>query len=120
MGGAEAFDLLQECTQRILSQPIRGINLSYWVQRVLMRHSSFLFSQPVLQHALQPLQDAFQVRCATHQNLLRLRGRLVNLRQCGRTLMINQEMTKMAKAGGDADAPSAPLLEYVEGDEELA
>jgi len=113
--GAEAFDLLQECTHRLLSQPVRGQVLCSWIQRVLMRHCAFIFSQPVLHRALQPLHDAFQARCTSHRTLVRLRGRLQALRNCGRLALAS---SKRATSAADASA-SAPLLEYVEGDENI-
>jgi len=114
LSGPEAFDLLQEMSQRLLSQPVRGQVLCTWIQRVLLRHCSFIFSQPVLHRALQPLHDAFQARCASHRTLVRLRGRLQSLRNSGKVMV---EKGKKATLAADASA-SAPLLEYVEGDED--
>jgi len=116
LSGPEAFDLLQELSQRLLSQPIKGQVLCTWIQRVLLRHCAFIFSQPVLHHALQPLHDAFQARCSSHRTLVRLRGRLQALRNCGKLAV---EKGKRSTLAADASA-TAPLLEYVEGDEDDA
>mmetsp|Transcript_24312 Transcript_24312/g.68262 ORF Transcript_24312/g.68262 Transcript_24312/m.68262 type:complete len:623 (+) Transcript_24312:110-1978(+) len=114
LSGPEAFDLLQECTTRLMSQTRRGRSICYWIQQVLVHHCAFIGAQPVLRNALQPLQDAFQARCSSHMALSRLRGRLQMLMNFG---------THQAKAKlpGDAAAPvqQTPLLHYVEGDEDV-
>lgn len=113
--GSEAFDLMQECTHRILSQPARTAVFCRWIQRTIMRHSAFLFSQPALHQALQPLRDVFLARCASNKNLVKLHGRLLMLRNCGRVLDEQNKETKTSD-----DVAKAPLLEYTEGDEDLA
>lgn len=113
LSGAEAFDLLQECTHRLLSQPVRGQVFCTWIQRVIVRHCSYLFSQPVLHRALQPLHDAFNSRCSSHKSLVRLRGRLLTLRNSGRANL------EKSKAKASEDGPGAPLMEYHEGDEDV-
>jgi len=111
--GAEAFDLMQECTHRIMTQPIRGPIFCRWIQRVTLRHGAFLFSQPILHRALQPLHDVFTARCSSNKNLVRLQGRLQTLKYSGRALVEENKNTK-----SNEDVAKAPLLEYTEGDED--
>jgi len=110
LSGTEAFDLLQECTTRLLTQPINGSVLSAWAQRVLARHCAFIGSQPTLRHALVPLHDALQSRTTSYRGLIRLRGRLGMLRN----LATQCESTKKE----ESETIRSALLEYVEGDEE--
>lgn len=109
LSGTEAFDLLQECTQRLLGQPIRGQVLGSWIQRILVHHCAFIGSQPALRGALEPLHDALQARISSHRALLRLRGRL----------QLALQMGKQCLEAGDREKATVrmPLLEYVEGDE---
>lgn len=110
--GAEAFDTLQECTKRLMTQPIRAPILSLWIQRVLIRHYGFIHSQPVLRGALQPLVDAFEARVCTHRELVRLQGRLQMAQKFGRQLLEKRKQEK--------ENVFEPLLVYTEGDEDAA
>merc|ERR1712151_394051 len=109
--GAEAFDTLQECTKRLMTQPIRAPILSLWIQRVLIRHFGFIHSQPVLRDALQPLVDAFEARISTHRELVRLQGRLQTAQKFGRQLLEKKKQER--------DNLFEPLQVYIEGDEEV-
>jgi hypothetical protein len=109
LSGAEAYDLLQECTRRLVSQPIRGQVLASWIQSVLVVHGSFIMSRPVLRQGLEPMHDAFQARIYTHRALTRLRGHLRFLLDLGKHSLedVAQERATVR----------TPLLEYVEQDE---
>jgi len=112
LSGHEAFDLLQECAQRLLQKRVASHILCSWMQRVLLRHCAFISSRPILQRALQPLHDIFEARCSTYRSLVLLRGRMEIARDSGRQVL--------AKKKQERDTVRAPLLEYVEGDEDLA
>merc|ERR1712066_449941 len=109
--GAEAFDTLQECTKRLMTQPIRAPILSLWIQRVSIRHYGFIHSQPILRGALQPLVDAFEARISTHRELVRLQGRLQMAQKFGLQVLEKKKQEK--------ETLHEPLLVYVEGDEEV-
>lgn len=111
LSGSEAFDLLQECAKRLLARPMEGQVYSAWIQRVLLHHCSFIRSQPKLQEALRPLHDSTAARCAGHRGLVRLRGRLQHL--------VFQGKQVLERRAQEQATVRAPLLEYVEGDEEL-
>eukprot|EP00747_Dinoflagellata_sp_TGD_P183269 gnl/TRDRNA2_/TRDRNA2_38030_c0_seq1.p1 gnl/TRDRNA2_/TRDRNA2_38030_c0~~gnl/TRDRNA2_/TRDRNA2_38030_c0_seq1.p1 ORF type:complete len:626 (-),score=129.17 gnl/TRDRNA2_/TRDRNA2_38030_c0_seq1:4-1881(-) len=103
--GREAFDMLQETTLRIMSQPIRGDVLVRWVKATMLFHCSFVASQPRLREALAPLREALKERVAGHRTLVRLQGRLDLLQSAAR------------QAKEEVYAPKVPLVEYREGDD---
>eukprot|EP00933_Yihiella_yeosuensis_P041978 TRINITY_DN36408_c0_g1_i1.p1 TRINITY_DN36408_c0_g1~~TRINITY_DN36408_c0_g1_i1.p1 ORF type:complete len:631 (-),score=108.13 TRINITY_DN36408_c0_g1_i1:186-2078(-) len=111
LSGSEAFDLLQECAKRLLQKPLEGQVYCAWIQRVLLYHCTFICSQPALQQALLPLHEATSARCESYRGLVRLRGRLQSLVSCGRQVS--------EKKSEERVTIRAPLLEYVEGDEDL-
>eukprot|EP00931_Biecheleriopsis_adriatica_P032556 TRINITY_DN18993_c0_g1_i1.p1 TRINITY_DN18993_c0_g1~~TRINITY_DN18993_c0_g1_i1.p1 ORF type:complete len:625 (-),score=151.44 TRINITY_DN18993_c0_g1_i1:83-1957(-) len=110
LSGSEAFDLLQECAKRLLERPMEGQVFCAWIQRVLLHHCGFIASQPALQEALRPLHDSTAARCASHRSLVRLRGRLQSLVSHGKQVLERKEQEQATVR--------APLLEYVEGDED--
>jgi len=110
--GAEAFDLLQECSKRMPTQLMQGRVLGHWIQRLLLRHCTFLSSQPVLMRALQPLHDIFEARCSRYRTLCLLRGRLQVAHDHGAQVVEKKRQEK--------EIVRAPLVEYVEGDEDAA
>jgi len=110
--GAEAFDLLQECSKRVPAQLMQGRVLGNWIQRLLLRHCTFLSSQPVLMRALQPLHDILEARCARYRMLCLLRGRLQVAHDHGRQFLEKKQQEK--------ETVRAPLVDYVEGDEDAA
>jgi len=110
--GAEAFDLLQECSKRMATQLMQGRVLGHWIQRLLLRHCTFLSSQPVLMRALQPLHDIFDARCSRYRTLSLLRGRLQMAHDHGAQLVDRKRQ--------ETESVRAPLVEYVEGDEDAA
>mmetsp|Transcript_54207 Transcript_54207/g.126156 ORF Transcript_54207/g.126156 Transcript_54207/m.126156 type:complete len:607 (+) Transcript_54207:21-1841(+) len=111
LSGSEAFDMLQECAKRLISQREFSTQLCTWMQCVLLRHCAFISARPVLQRALKPLHDIFEARCVTYRSVVLLRGRLHQAR-CSR-----KELTAREKL--ERETVHAPLLEYVEGDEDL-
>merc|ERR1712187_85888 len=60
--GPEAFDLLQECTWRMMYRPLTAMVLVVWIKAILTRHCAYIRSQPVLGTALVPLFDALESR----------------------------------------------------------
>mmetsp|Transcript_31071 Transcript_31071/g.46888 ORF Transcript_31071/g.46888 Transcript_31071/m.46888 type:complete len:333 (+) Transcript_31071:146-1144(+) len=113
LSGPECYDLLLECTRKLMATPARGVQLCMWVKSVLQHRCAYILSQPSLQRSLQPLHDAFQARCGNHQTLLKLRGRLQALRASGQlALAAGTRQTSAVEAGA-----LAPLMEYQEGDE---
>merc|ERR1712232_491528 len=70
LSGAEAFDLLQECTKRLVQVPVHGQNICNWIQSVLTKHCAFIAAQPALRGALEPLHDALQARASLHRSLV--------------------------------------------------
>jgi len=110
--GAEAFDLLQECVKRMPTQLMQGRVLGHWIQRLLLRHCTFLSSQPVLMRALQPLNDIFEARCSRYRTLCLLRGRLQVAHDHGAQVAEKKRHEK--------EIVRVPLVEYVEGDEDAA
>lgn len=110
LSGAEAFDLLQECTQRLVSHTGSVQNLCGWIQRALLHHCAFVRSQPFLHKALQPLHDAFESRSGSHRTLVQMRGRLRALSSFGRQAVERKNQ--------EAVTVRAPLLQYTEGDED--
>lgn len=111
LSGSEAFDLLQECAKRLLDRPMEGQVYCAWIQRVLLHHCTFIRAQPALKEALRPLHDATAARCAKHEGLARLRGRLQCLIGLGKQVVVRKAQ--------EQKTVRAPLLEYVEGDDEL-
>ncbi|CAJ1353210.1 unnamed protein product [Effrenium voratum] len=110
LSGVEAFDLLQECAKRLLDKPPDSSVYCAWIQRVLFHHGTFIRSQPALIDALRPVFEACMARCAFYRGLQRLHGRLHGLVVQGRKALEQQVVEKSARA---------PLLEYVEGDEDM-
>lgn len=110
LSGHEAFDLLQECAQRLMQQRTYSQVICGWMQRVLLRHCAYISSRPLLQQALQPLHDIFEARCSTHRSLTLLRGRLLAARDCGKQVIARQKLER--------ETLRNPLIEFKELDSE--
>ncbi|CAE7350316.1 Wdr43 [Symbiodinium natans] len=110
LSSTEAFDLLQECAKRLLEKPLEGQVYCAWIQRVVFHHGMFIRSHPALRDALRPLHDATSSRCASYRGLMYMHGRLHGLVARG-TEVLEREATETVVR--------VPLLEYVEGDEDL-
>jgi len=111
LSGAEAFDLLQECTAELVAFPLKGKGLCMWVTHVLTIHCAFISSQPVLHRALQPLLDVMQTRCSNYRTLTKLQGRLKLLHSVGRQLLQRRQ--------AEREIVQEPLLDYKEGDDDV-
>mmetsp|Transcript_49302 Transcript_49302/g.78472 ORF Transcript_49302/g.78472 Transcript_49302/m.78472 type:complete len:168 (+) Transcript_49302:2-505(+) len=120
LSGAEAFDLLQECTSKLLVKPGNAATLNNWIKRVLIHHCAFIGSQPRLQAALSPLKEALESRLSLRRSLARMRGRVRMTRDLGNELLHAQLVVAQGKeeeieSGRDSQTP---LVEYVEGQSE--
>ncbi|CAK9093248.1 unnamed protein product [Durusdinium trenchii] len=107
LNGVEAFDLLQECARRVRYLPEHTTVYCAWIQRIVQHHGSFLRSQPVLADETRYFYDHARLRCAMYRHLLRIRGRLLHAVNEGQKVVASK------------DEVIKPLLEYVEGDEDL-
>lgn len=110
LSSPEAFDLLQECTKRLIEKPVHGAVLCGWIQRILQRHAGFIASHPTLHGALQPLCESSTSRLASYRALLRLQGRLQSLVAMGKQVIDRKVEEK--------NTLRAPLLDYVEADDD--
>lgn len=115
LSGEEAFDLLQECSKTFMGPHRCTTTLAQWIQSLLVQHCAFISSQPMLQEALQPLYAAMRAQCTCYRTLVRLSGRL----QVARDLA-KQAQTAVGDESASVRNMRTPLLQYVEGDEELA
>lgn len=111
LSGQEAFDLLQECTKRLMSDQAMSQSVCCWMQRILLRHCAYISSRPLLQRALQPLHDVFEFRCSSYKSLVLLKGRMRAARDGGKQVIARKKLER--------ELVRTPLLEYVEGDEDL-
>jgi len=110
LSGAEAFDLLQECTQQLVRAPGHAAVWCKWVQALLSEHCVFIGSQPTLRQQLEPLHDALRNRGILHRSLVRLDGRL--------NLLLNLSKQTIADEEAECKNFREPLVEYKEGDED--
>lgn len=111
LSGAEAFDMLQTCTRRLLKEPANARGYGFWVKEILIQHCAFIQSQPVLRTALEPLHDLLEMRTSSYMPLVRLRGRLQMLQ--------GMSAAAIDSIAHERDTLRTPLTEYVEGDEEV-
>eukprot|EP00435_Cladocopium_sp_Y103_P025728 s2488_g6.t1 len=108
LSGVEAFNLLHECAKRVMERPAQTAVYCAWIQRIVFNHGTFLRSHPTLADSLRQFYDSAQYRCTTYRHMRRMHGRIRHLLVSGKKIM-DSESTEITK----------PLLEYVEGDEDL-
>ncbi|KAJ2850578.1 Small subunit (SSU) processome component [Coemansia brasiliensis] len=115
---AYVLPFLQQVFERFQTTPNRATQLLPWIRNTLALHSSYLVSIPSLIPQLSGFYQGIEARLETHQNLLKLSGRLelANLQIRARSHYEKEQAKQLREA--QKQTTMQPLNVYREEEDE--
>ncbi|KAI9474368.1 Small subunit (SSU) processome component [Coemansia sp. RSA 990] len=116
---AYVLPFLQQVFERFQTTPSRATQLLPWIRNTLALHSSYLVSIPSLIPQLSGFYQGIEARLETHQNLLKLSGRLelANLQIRARSHYEKEQAKQIREA--QSQTTMQPINVYREEEDEF-